>query len=206
MTRRRRRRRAVPTLAAVGALLALVWLAGFVRFAVTLPTPGDDTTQTDAIVVLTGGSGRLATGFDLLGARRATKLFVSGVSPNINPMELAALADAPTDQVECCVMIGYEAANTVGNAVETAAWMRQQGYQSLRLVTADYHMRRSLLEFHRTMPTLTIVPHPVLPTTVDSRLWWRDPDAGWLVASEYTKYVIAKARRLLPLPRAPGTL
>ena len=200
-----RRRRVVRTFLAIGALLAIIWLGGFLRFATTLPAPGDDATRTDAIVVLTGGSGRLATGFDLLSANRADKLFVSGVSPNIDPMELAALADARTDQVDCCVMIGYEAANTVGNATETAAWMRRQGYQSLRLVTADYHIRRSLLEFHRIMPTPTIVAHPVAPTTVDSRRWWRDPDAGWLVASEYTKYLIAQARGVFPPSHTPAT-
>lgn len=183
------------------AIVVVVWCVGFLSFASTLPAPGSDTARTDAIVVLTGGSARLATGFDLLHQNRADKLFVSGVSSGIEPMDLAALADAETDQVACCVSVGYQAANTVGNATETAAWMRDQGYQSLRLVTADYHIRRSLVEFQRAMPTITIVIHPVAPTTVNTRRWWRDPDAGWLVVSEFNKYLVAMARGFFPNPQ-----
>ncbi len=179
-------------------VVAVVWIIGFLSFAITLPVPSTDTARTDAIVVLTGGSARLATGFDLLHQNRADKLFVSGVSPGIDPMDLAALAEAGPDQVVCCVVVGYQAANTVGNAAETAAWMRDEGYQSLRLVTADYHIRRSMVEFQRAMPAISIILHPVAPTTVNSRRWWRDPDAAWLVLSEFNKYLIAMARGLLP--------
>ena len=36
-----------------------------------------------------------------------------------------------------------------------------EGYQSLRLVTASYHMPRSIQEFHHHMPQVRIVPHAV---------------------------------------------
>ena len=189
-----RRRRPWRLRAAVGlaAAAAIAWFAGFIAFAATMPAAGNAAERTDAIVVLTGGSARIGTGFDLLAAGLANKLFVSGVSAGIDGEALADVADADTARLDCCVAIGYAATDTAGNAAETAGWMRAQGYSSLRLVTADYHMRRSLLEFHRAMPAIAITPHPVAPTTVDTSAWWRDPDAAWLVAGEFTKYLIAR--------------
>src|ERR1700736_5683632 len=75
----------------------------------------------------------------------------------------------------CCVVLGHRAVDTLGNAGETAQWMRQQGFHSLRLVTAWYHMRRSLLEFELAMPEIEIVPHPVFPDQVAHEHWWARP-------------------------------
>ena len=69
---------------------------------------------------------------------------------------------------------------------------------SIRLVTAAYHMRRSLLELHAAMPGVRIVPHAVFPVTVKSD-WWRWPGTARLIAREYTKFVVAWARQDLGL-------
>ena len=69
-------------------------------------------------------------------------------------------------------VLGHEAINTLGNAHETAQWIRSQGFRSLRLVTAWYHMPRSLLEFDRAMPEIDIVAHPVFPEQVKQERWW----------------------------------
>ncbi len=45
-------------------------------------------------------------------------------------------------------------------------------FHSLRLVTANYHMPRSLLEFARAMPDIEIVPHPVFPEISRGPHWW----------------------------------
>ncbi len=106
-------------------------------------------------------------------------------------------------------MLGYEADNTRGNAIETAAWMKQQGYGSLRLVTATYHMPRSLLELRRVMPGIEIVPHPVFTETFKREDWWLWPGSSTLLITEYTKYLVALARGPLDpllnrLSGAPG--
>ena len=54
----------------------------------------------------------------------------------------------------------------MGNAEETAAWMAEGDRTSLRLVTAAYHMPRSLALFRRLMPDTKILPHPVFPESV----------------------------------------
>jgi uncharacterized SAM-binding protein YcdF (DUF218 family) len=152
------------------------------------------TTPTDAIVVLTGGSERLDAGLFLLRRKMARKLFVSGVYRSVDVTELLRLSRQKPEELECCVVLGHTADNTAGNAVETAAWMRAEGYHSLRLVTANYHMRRSLAEFRHAMPDAVIVPHPVFPDKVKQGQWWLWPGTAHLIALEYTKYLAAQLR------------
>ena len=57
---------------------------------------------------------------------------------------------------DCCVDLGFTAANTLGNARETAEWARAKGYSALILVTADYHMPRARLELRAAMPEADI--------------------------------------------------
>lgn len=198
-SRRRRGRLALPALGG----LALLWLAGLVWFADTMPTAiADPETRTDAIVVLTGGSQRFDAGLDLLVAGRAKKLFVSGVHQGVEIADLLHLArhapDAPTvSALACCIVLGHAADSTIGNALETASWMRREGYNSLRLVTAGYHMRRSLFEFARAMPDMSIVANPVFPEQVKQADWWVWPGTAALIVGEYDKYLAARLRAAL---------
>lgn len=198
--------RILPRLLRLGALLLLVavaWLAGLVAFVSVIPTAGDAPDErTDAVVVLTGGSERLAEGLRLLAAGRAGTLFVSGVGKEV---ELASLLQglppgmAPPGTAEraCCIVLGHGADNTLGNARETAAWMGSQGFRSLRLVTADYHMPRSLIEFRRAMPDIRIIGHPVFPPQVMRTGWWRWPGTTGLLIGEYDKLLLSLARGLV---------
>ncbi len=186
----------------VGALFGF-YLAGFLWFATLLPTAvGDEEKTTDAIVVLTGGSDRLTVALDLLSEEKASKLFVSGVYRGVDVRHLLDLSQHSPEDLSCCVILGYEADNTRGNAIETAAWMRDQGFTSLRLVTATYHMPRSLLEFRRTMPGIEIVPHPVFTETFKRDDWWMWPGSSSLLVTEYTKYLVARVRALFDPLRA----
>lgn len=175
-------------------LLTLFLVAGFLWFAQSLPrSVAEPERQTDAIVVLTGGSDRLAVGLLLLQQGLGQKLFVSGVYRGVEVEELLQLSrDAPQD-LACCIVLGYEADDTRGNARETAAWIAKQGYRSLRLVTAAYHMPRSLLEFRRVMPDIEIVPHPVFPQSVKQDDWWNWAGSTNLLLQEYFKYLAAVA-------------
>ncbi len=184
-------------LAVLSVLLVLAYGLGFLWFAAQMPTQREsDARATDAIVVLTGGSDRLGVALDLLSADKGQKLFVSGVYRGVDVRQLLDLSQHSPEDLSCCVVLGYEADNTRGNAVETAAWMEEQGFTSLRLVTATYHMPRSLLEFRRLMPDIEIVPHPVFPEHFKSENWWLWPGSSSLLITEYTKYLVAQVRGL----------
>jgi uncharacterized SAM-binding protein YcdF (DUF218 family) len=169
----------------------VVALAGFVWFSIP-PAAENQPEPTDAIVVLTGASLRLPSGVDLLREGKGRALFVSGVSRQVDLDDLLRQAGGATPQsLTRCIVIGYQAENTVGNAIETAQWMRRQGYHSLRLVTSWYHMRRSLLEFRRAMPDAAIVPHPVFSGQVKRQGWWAWRGTAGLLIGEYGKYLAA---------------
>jgi len=187
-------RRTVIRVVIPGLVLAIgLWFGGLLWFAAQIPYPGPvSTEQTDAIVVLTGGSERLDAGLRLLTEGYAAKVFVSGVARGVDLATLLRVARQRPEKVACCVAIGYHADNTAGNARETSEWMRAQGYSSLRLVTADYHMPRSLLEFRRTMTKILIVPHPVFPAQFKRKRWWLWPGTASLLTSEYIKYLLAR--------------
>jgi uncharacterized SAM-binding protein YcdF (DUF218 family) len=90
--------------------------------------------------------------------------------------------------------LGHAAESTLGNAEETQTWMSIENYHSLRLVTANYHMPRSLLIFHSSMPDAFIIPHPIAPESVKLQAWWRRPGTASLLVTEYNKYLIAVLR------------
>ena len=203
--------RAVLWLARCLAAIVAIWLAGFVWFIASSYLMHADTAgSTDAIVVVTGGRLRLEAGLELLAAGKAKKLFISGVNQHVDRDELLRTLGPLPENAACCIVIGHTADNTFGNAHETADWMHEEGYRSLRLVTSWYHMRRSLLEFGRAMPQVRIVPHPVYAHHVDPERWWSWHGAPLLLLGEYDKYLATLALPLLnrwwPPPPAGPTL
>ena len=193
-------RRGARLAAALAILLLALWLGGFLWFLHLVPTSAADAdSPTDAIVVLTGGSLRVETGLRLLAAGKAKKLFVSGVYHGVDVGELLRVSRQAPEQAQCCIVLGHSAESTEGNARETASFMADEHYGSLRLVTASYHMPRSLLEFARAMPQIRIVPYPVFPDIVAQ--WWRRPAGIELFAEEYVKYLGALAHPFIPFVR-----
>jgi uncharacterized SAM-binding protein YcdF (DUF218 family) len=202
-TRSGLRRRVAAVLAGV---LVAVWAAGLFLFAEGIPRDVQQSRdKTDAIVVLTGGSLRLEQGLELLSAHLGTKLFVSGVHRGVEVQQLIDRSLRSPEVIDCCIVLGYAADHTAGNALETAAWMTKQGYGSLRLVTASYHMPRSLLEFRNAMPDVQIIAHPVFPENVKVDEWWRWPGTAILIVSEYNKYLVAEAGHRLRRMLSAGT-
>jgi uncharacterized SAM-binding protein YcdF (DUF218 family) len=181
--------------------LVILWLGGFAWFVGSSWLVSiDRASPTDAIVVLTGGKKRLETGLALLAAGKADKLFVSGVNPAVDRETLLrALGPAARREV-CCIELGHTADNTAGNAVETAVWMQQGGYRSLRLVTSWYHMHRSLLEFGRAMPRIRVVAHPVFARDDEPEGWRGWFAAGQRVFAEYNKFLAAWSLRAIARP------
>lgn len=181
-------------------LLATLWAYGLARFVEDLPRTTTATTErTDAIVVLTGGSRRLDEGVALLGADAAPVLFVSGVDERVDGRGIRSLLDdgdtrLPDRLIDCCLVLGYGATDTIGNARETEIWMQVGDRQSLMLVTSNYHLPRAMLEFAHAMPDARIVPHPVIPPDVRLDAWYRYPGTLALLANEYSKYLFASAR------------
>ena len=189
-----RRRRFLFKLGLAAGFVVVLWIIGLIRFADMVPAAVvDATTRTDAVIVLTGGSRRLGEGLELLSRGLAEKLFVSGVYQGVEVRELLKVMKRRPGGLESLIGIG-NATNTAGNAIETTVWMKKNEYRSLRLVTAAYHMPRSLLEFGHAMPGVTLIPHPVFPENVKRDRWWAWPGTASLMIGEYDKNLLAWSR------------
>jgi uncharacterized SAM-binding protein YcdF (DUF218 family) len=133
------------------SLIVLVWMIGFLWFAIALPQPVEEG-KTDAVIVLTGGEGRIARGLDVLREGQAKRLLVSGVDRDVKPGEFAAEYDVSEKEMDCCVRLGFRSYDTQSNAVESAEWIAENRFRSVRLVTTDWHMRRAALDLEAQVP------------------------------------------------------
>lgn len=135
----------------IAAFLLLTWLLGFLWFSVSLPRPAGRE-KTDAVIVLTGGPGRIPRALKVLEAGLAPRLLVSGVDPEVLSREFESEYNVPDRLMRCCVTLGYRAFDTRSNAVEAANWLRSKRARTVRLVTVDWHMRRAAYELGRELP------------------------------------------------------
>ncbi len=168
------------------SFLILLWIIGFAWFAIDLPRPAEDDAHTGSVVVLTGGAGRIDRALDILEAKTAGRLLISGVDRDVKPAELAAEYDRSDALFDCCIDLGFQAVDTRSNALEIARWAARRGDKSVRLVTSDWHMRRARLELERAMPPEVRILSDAVQTQPTLRTLF----------TEYNKYLM---RRLAAL-------
>lgn len=190
---------------AAAAFLAL--LLGFVSFAngVRGLAPPVGPLKADAIVALTGGSlDRLREGVRLLRDGAGQRLLISGVNPAATDADIAQALEVEEKLLACCIDLGRSAVDTIGNAAETAQWAKAREYDTLILVTEDYHMPRSLLELRIAMPEVRLIPYPVSSRTTRPEVWRNEPRVAGKLAAEYLKLLTIQAREALfhPAPTA----
>ncbi len=150
------------------SLILLLWALGFILFAVTLPratvVKPVEMAKNGAIVVLTGGEGRIDRGLELLRSKPAGVMLVAGVDQEVKPHEFAALYHVDAALMQCCITLGYQSVDTRSNAVEVADWAQQHKVTSIRLVTSDWHMRRASWELAQRLPQTVLVVKDAVAT------------------------------------------
>ena len=167
----------------------LLWAIGWLWFASTVAfaNPPEEIETTQAIVVLTGGNGRVNAGLDLLAKDSAPKLFISGVNKGVTKDDIYASWKNPAKEKPCCIYLGYEAEDTIGNAIETREWLQKNEVKKITLVTSSYHMPRAKQELSKTLrEEIEIIPYPVFSDDFEpwkGRFWS-------LTFSEYNKTVV----------------
>lgn len=124
---------------------ALLYGGGLIWFLNSLPEAAG-AERTDGIVVLTGGPGRAARGFELIQRGVADRMLISGVAEEVRARELAVRYRVPMATIRCCVDLGRAATDTRTNGQEVADWVRRHDMRSIRIVTNDWHMRRARKE------------------------------------------------------------
>lgn len=156
-------------------------------------------------VALTGGADRISDAMELLAQGSADRLLITGVNPTTSRAEIAKLVPGTAALFGCCVELGYAAANTVGNAMETERWVRAHNIRSLIVVTSNYHMPRALAEIGSALPDVELIAYSVVSERGRSRPWWSDSQRTRLIMSEYVKYVATLVRLRLTPAQQPRT-
>lgn len=160
----------------------LLYALGFLLFAVTLAGPADADVRTDAAVVITGGSGRIERGIEVLGDGGARRLLVAGADPLVTKRDLIARLGGRARLVRCCVDLGSESVDTRSNAEEAKRWLARHDYDSVRLITSDWHMRRADYEFSQVLGG----EHDIVIDAVRT-----EPGFSTLIG-EYNKYLLRR--------------
>ena len=199
------------TLAAL-AVIALIWAAGLFAFAarVQQSTPQAEPARADGIVALTGANSneRIAAALSLLQDGMGQRLLISGVNRGATREDIRNVSKPARRLYDCCVDLGFTAADTVGNARETADWAHSMRFRKLIVVTADYHMPRAMLELRAVMrePQFELQTYAVPTPALKARRWWRSPKSARLMVVEYCKYLAILGRdAVLGLgPREPA--
>ena len=166
-----------------GSLLLILYGLGFALFGVTLGKPAAaGAGRTDGIVVITGGSGRIEHGVEMLGEGKAKRLLVAGADPAVTKADLVHRLGGKRKLVQCCVDLGSESVDTRSNAEESRRWLERKKFKSVRLVTSDWHMRRARYEFRRELgDNFTVVPDAV-----------RSEPGFMTLFGEYNKYLLRR--------------
>lgn len=187
----------------IASIAAALFVAGFLWFAQSIDHDSSDLPEeADGIVALTGGGHRLAEAYRLLESGRGKRLLITGVNRVATRKEIKRLMPERKTMFDCCVDLDRKALNTIGNAQETEKWVSEHKFRSIIVVTASYHMPRSLTELRRAMPDVKLIPHCVAPRNFHVRDWWRHPGTARVLVWEYVKYVAALGR--LGLSRTLG--
>lgn len=169
-----------------------IWAGGFYTFVRHINSYNiDSSTETDAIIVLTGGKNRIAEGIRLLNENMAEKLFISGVPEDISIRDIENMAYIQADD-ENKIILGRRATNTIENASETVDWIIENNIKSIRLITSNYHIPRTLQEFGVYTAfgeNLEVILHPVYSPNVNPK-WWNSWGTFKLLVMEYNKFLI----------------
>jgi uncharacterized SAM-binding protein YcdF (DUF218 family) len=178
-----------------GTAGAVLLVCGFFWFVLQVPTEEVELRgKADGIVVLTGAATRIPDAIELLAADRGKRLLITGVYRSTRAEQIARLAPVYAKYFKCCIDLGHAALNTFGNAIETKRWASEHNFNSLIIVTSNWHMPRAMNELRHQLPQAKLIAYPVVSAKFKSDPWWSNGATAKLLFSEYLKYLFAATR------------
>jgi uncharacterized SAM-binding protein YcdF (DUF218 family) len=179
----------------VGVVGVVLTLGGFVWFVGQIATEEVQIERkADGIVVLTGAAARIPDAIELLAADKGKRLLISGVHRATSSSEIARVTPLYSKYFKCCIDLDRSALNTYGNATETKRWVHEHDFNSLIVVTSNWHMPRAMVELHHQLPDVVLIPYPVISEHMKNESWWANGDTVRLLTGEYFKFLFALAR------------
>jgi uncharacterized SAM-binding protein YcdF (DUF218 family) len=153
--------------------------------------------KADGIVALTGAASRIPDAIELLAAERGRRLLITGVHRATSASEIARLTPLYSKFFTCCIDLDRSALNTFGNALEAKRWAREHSFNSLIVVTSNWHMPRAMAEIQHQLPDVALIAYPVISEKVKTEPWWENIGTARFLVAEYLKYLFALTRMRL---------
>lgn len=178
-----------------GLVGALLLAGGFFWFVWQIQT--EEVTlnrNADGIVVLTGAAARIPDAIELLAAERGKRLLITGVHRDTRAREIARLTPLYSKFFTCCIDLDRSAINTFGNAIETKRWAVEHNFNSLIIVTSNWHMPRAMAEMRHQLPQASLIAYPVISEKTRPESWWTNTETLKLLFGEYLKFLFAHVR------------
>ena len=183
---------------AAGATGLILLAGGFVWFFFSIASDEVSlVSKADGIVALTGAASRIPDAIELLATERGKRLLITGVHRATSSREIARITPLYSKYFTCCIDLDRSALNTFGNALETRRWARGHNFNSLIVVTSNWHMPRAMAELAHQLPDVTLIAYPVISEKVKTEPWWSNTDTARLLLAEYLKYLFALMRMRL---------
>ena len=158
----------------------------------------DDLEKSDAIVVFSGDNGvRTEVGVELLKEGYGEYLILSGgkVYDDVTMAELMKNHAIKLGVDENKILIDDKSLTTYENAEFTKEIMEENNFNSLIVVTSDYHTRRSKLTMEKSLEDTLIDGQNVEVIVTPSKeeelkiKWWTSGNSILLIISEYLKLI-----------------
>jgi uncharacterized SAM-binding protein YcdF (DUF218 family) len=178
----------IKALLSLFTLAFLVITALFVDFTYKTFSARPRLVQTDAIVVLAGGKGRIEEGVRLFRQKRGNWLFLVGVDPKVRKSDL--YRPEPDDPSATNVILEKVSRNTLENAIYSRDLLVDHKVRSVLLITSRYHLKRAALLFRNALPSeVAIYTYPVDSSNIKQD-WWYHIGTFRLLFSEFYKYCL----------------
>ena len=154
----------------------------------------------DAIIVLTGGIGRVDEGVRLYREGKVRWLFFVGVDPSVRLSDLYSPGSG--DPSAARVVLEKTSRNTLENAWYARHLIKDKDVKSVLLITSRYHMKRATILLRNALPKdVAIHPYPIDSTNLKEK-WWNHRGSFRLLFGEFYKYCMFRFFFIM----APGEL
>ncbi|MEK7679429.1 MAG: YdcF family protein, partial [Deltaproteobacteria bacterium] len=117
--------------------------------------------RADAIVVLTGGRGRIEAGLVLLRSGAAPTLVLSGV--DMDATLDAIFLNGVTESEKKNIILEKASTTTYENALYVREIAEERGFKSMILLTSWYHMKRARYAFNRVLRDEFVIYEETVP-------------------------------------------
>jgi len=185
------------TLGIIGAVVVTVL---FIDFTYKTFSYRQSPRKADAIVVLTGGKGRVEEGVRLYKEQRADYLIFVGVDPSVKKRDLYRPKNGDPSSEN--VILEQSSRNTLENSLYGRDIIVRNGVHTVLLITSRYHLKRASILFRNSLPKdIVIIPYPVDSGSLKES-WWSHGGSFHLLFREFYKYCMFRMFFLL----APGEL